>query len=99
MLGVLLTVIIAFVAAGTHAVERAWITIRSPYVVKVLNGVRVGVLGLTTPGVPSFENTEYYRGLDFRPAVPEARKWVAILRERANVVVVAMHWGELRRVR
>src|SRR5258705_2238053 len=67
----------------------------TPYVVKVLNGVRVGVLGLTTPGIPSFENPENYRGLDFRPAIPEARKWVAVLRgrERADVVVVAMHMG------
>src|SRR5688572_2510650 len=27
-----------------------------PYIVKVIDGVRVGILGLTTPGVPTWEN-------------------------------------------
>jgi 2',3'-cyclic-nucleotide 2'-phosphodiesterase/3'-nucleotidase len=66
-----------------------------PYIVKELNGVRVGVLGLTTAGVPSWENKENYAGLEFRPPVAEARKWVAVLRgkERCDLVVVAMHMG------
>jgi 2',3'-cyclic-nucleotide 2'-phosphodiesterase/3'-nucleotidase len=66
-----------------------------PYIVKELNGVRVGVLGLTTPGIPLWENKENYAGLEFREPVAEARKWVAILRgrERADLVVIAMHMG------
>jgi 2',3'-cyclic-nucleotide 2'-phosphodiesterase / 3'-nucleotidase len=66
-----------------------------PYIVKELSGVRVGVLGLTTPGIPNWENTQNYAGLEFREPVSEAKKWVAILREkeRADVVVVAMHMG------
>ncbi|MFL6228100.1 MAG: bifunctional metallophosphatase/5'-nucleotidase, partial [Pyrinomonadaceae bacterium] len=70
-------------------------TAYQPYVVKELNGVRVGVLGLTTPGIPSWENKENYAGLEFREPVAEARKWVEILRtkERVDLVVVAMHMG------
>lgn len=66
-----------------------------PYVVKELNGVRVGLLGLTTPGVPFWENRENFAGLEFREPVAEARRWVAVLRERERVdlVVVAMHMG------
>lgn len=66
-----------------------------PYIVKVVSGVRVGILGLTTPGVPIWENAQNYQGLDFREPVGEARKWVSVLREkeRADVVVVAMHMG------
>jgi 2',3'-cyclic-nucleotide 2'-phosphodiesterase/3'-nucleotidase len=66
-----------------------------PYVVKELNGVRVGVLGLTTPGVPFWENKENFAGLEFREPVAEARKWVSVLRvkERVDFVVVAMHMG------
>src|SRR5205085_9310775 len=40
-----------------------------PYIVKVVNGVRVGELGLTTPGIPSWENKENYAGLEFREPV------------------------------
>lgn len=70
-------------------------TAYQPYNVKELNGVRVGVLGLTTAGIPSWENKENYAGLEFREPVAEARKWVAILRtkERVDLVVVAMHMG------
>jgi 2',3'-cyclic-nucleotide 2'-phosphodiesterase/3'-nucleotidase len=66
-----------------------------PYLVKNVGGVRVGVLGLTTPGVPSWENPENYAGLEFRETVSEAKKWTGILREKEHVdlVVVAMHMG------
>ena len=66
-----------------------------PYIVKEVGGVRVGILGFTTPGVPHWDNPPNYEGLEFREPVAEARKWVPILRaqERADVVVVAMHMG------
>jgi len=66
-----------------------------PYVVKELAGVRIGILGLTTPGIPYWDNPPNYAGLEFHEPVAEARKWVPILRdqERADVVVVAMHMG------
>src|SRR5918911_3082848 len=66
-----------------------------PYIIKEVGGVRVGVLGLTTPGIPNWENRENYAGLEFRDPVGEARRWVAVLRdkERVDLVVVAMHMG------
>jgi 2',3'-cyclic-nucleotide 2'-phosphodiesterase/3'-nucleotidase len=66
-----------------------------PYVVKEANGVRVGILGLTTAGVPVWENKPNYAGLEFRAPVDEARKWVQVLRtkEKADVVIIAMHMG------
>ncbi len=66
-----------------------------PYLVKEVSGVRVGILGLTTPGIPNWENVQNYAGLEFRDPVAEAKKWVAELRnkERVDLVVVAMHMG------
>ena len=66
-----------------------------PYIVKDLVGVKIGILGLTTPGVPYWDNPPNYAGLEFRDPVPEARKWVQTLRtqEKVDVVVVAMHMG------
>jgi 2',3'-cyclic-nucleotide 2'-phosphodiesterase (5'-nucleotidase family) len=66
-----------------------------PYIVKEIGGVRVGILGLTTPGVPTWENLPNYAGLEFHEPLVEAKKWVPILRqkERADVVVIAMHMG------
>lgn len=70
-------------------------TAYQPYVVKEVAGVRVGVLGMTTPAIPNWENPENYAGLEFRPLVSEARKWIAVLREKEHVdaVVIAMHSG------
>ncbi|HXI22275.1 MAG TPA: 5'-nucleotidase C-terminal domain-containing protein [Pyrinomonadaceae bacterium] len=66
-----------------------------PYIVKEVQGVCIGVLGLTTPGIPNWENKPNYEGLEFRETVSEAKKWVPILRnqEKADVVVIAMHMG------
>lgn len=66
-----------------------------PYVVKEVQGVRVGILGLTTPGIPAWENPENYAGLEFKDPVAEAARRVAYLRdqERVDLVVVAAHTG------
>ncbi|HXC69606.1 MAG TPA: 5'-nucleotidase C-terminal domain-containing protein [Pyrinomonadaceae bacterium] len=66
-----------------------------PYIVKEVAGVRIGILGLTTPGIPNWDNPPNYAGLEFHEPVDEARKWVPILREqeKADVVVIAMHMG------
>ena len=66
-----------------------------PYIVKEVAGVKIGVLGLTTPGIPNWDNPPNYAGLEFHEPLPEARKWVPILRdqEKVDVVVIAMHMG------
>ena len=66
-----------------------------PYIIKELHGVRVGILGLTTPGIPSWDDPKNYAGLEFREPLAEAKKWVARLRseERTDLVVIAMHMG------
>jgi 2',3'-cyclic-nucleotide 2'-phosphodiesterase/3'-nucleotidase len=66
-----------------------------PYIVKEVAGVKIGILGLTTPGIPYWDNPPNYAGLEFREPVAEARKWVATLRtqEKVDVVVIAMHMG------
>jgi 2',3'-cyclic-nucleotide 2'-phosphodiesterase / 3'-nucleotidase len=72
-----------------------------PYVVREVSGVRVGILGLTTPGIPYWENMENYAGLEFREPVAEAKKWVARLREQEHVdlVIISMHMGLERDLR
>src|SRR2546421_10853171 len=66
-----------------------------PYIIKEVQGVRIGVLGLTTPGIPNWENKPNYEGLEFQETVGEAKKWVRDLRdsEKDDLVVIAMHMG------
>jgi 2',3'-cyclic-nucleotide 2'-phosphodiesterase/3'-nucleotidase len=83
-----------WLSANTYDIGKGQ-THYKPYIVKELEGVRVGILGLTTPGVPTWENPPNYLGLDFRDPLLEAKKWVSVLRgkERVDVVVIAMHMG------
>ncbi|HKR02179.1 MAG TPA: bifunctional UDP-sugar hydrolase/5'-nucleotidase [Pyrinomonadaceae bacterium] len=70
-------------------------TAYDPYLVKEVGNVRVGILGLTTPGIPNWENPENFAGLEFREPVAEAKKWVSVLREkeRVDLVIISMHMG------
>ena len=58
-------------------------------------GVRVVLLGFTTPGVPSMTEPGNYSGLAFQDIVATAKRLVPYLRdkEKADVVIVLMHSG------
>jgi 2',3'-cyclic-nucleotide 2'-phosphodiesterase (5'-nucleotidase family) len=74
-------------ADGTPAFE--------PYVVREVAGVRVGILGLITPQVASWESPGSLSGLRFSDSVEAASRYVPILRgkERCDVVIVITHQG------
>lgn len=67
----------------------------TPYVVREVDGVRVGILGITTPGVPYWDNPENWAGLEFRDPVKAAAHWVEVLRnrEKVDLVIGAFHMG------
>ncbi|TCS93117.1 bifunctional metallophosphatase/5'-nucleotidase [Hazenella coriacea] len=67
-----------------------------PYqVFKMKNGLRVGVLGLTTKKIPNWEDPKNIAHLDFLDPVETAKKWVPHLKkkEKVDVVVIAYHGG------
>ncbi|MBI9109116.1 MAG: 5'-nucleotidase C-terminal domain-containing protein [Spirochaetales bacterium] len=59
-----------------------------PYVVKDIAGVRVGFLGLTTPGIPMWLSDETHMEHDYLDMVKTAKKYVPILRNKENVDVL-----------
>ena len=67
----------------------------APYLVKNLSGVRVGVIGITTPGMPAWEEPANIEGLRFENPVEQAQKWVHHLRhvEQVDAVVILAHMG------
>jgi 2',3'-cyclic-nucleotide 2'-phosphodiesterase / 3'-nucleotidase len=67
-----------------------------PYkIIKLKNGLRIGVLGLTTQKVPNWEDPRNIAHLDFVDVVAAAKKWVPIMkkREKADVIFVSYHGG------
>ncbi len=67
----------------------------APYVVKVVAGLRVGILGLTTKNIPFWEPPAHIAGLTFLDTVETAKRYVPILRgkERCDAVIVLTHEG------
>lgn len=67
-----------------------------PYLVREMdNGVRIGVLGLTTSYIPAWEQPKHIEGLRFDDPVEAAQKWIPVMKseEHADVIVVSYHGG------
>ncbi|RST77000.1 bifunctional metallophosphatase/5'-nucleotidase [Siminovitchia acidinfaciens] len=67
-----------------------------PYKMKTFaDGLRVAVLGLTTPYIPYWEKPENIIGIEFADPVKTAQKWVPFLKEKehADIIVVSYHGG------
>jgi 2',3'-cyclic-nucleotide 2'-phosphodiesterase/3'-nucleotidase len=67
----------------------------APYFVKVVGGVKVAIVGITTPAVPTWEKPENLGSYRFLPPVEALRKAVAELRtkEHPDIILVTAHSG------
>jgi 2',3'-cyclic-nucleotide 2'-phosphodiesterase/3'-nucleotidase len=66
----------------------------TPYVIKDVCGVKVGILGLVTPEIRTWERPENVTGLRFDHPVDVAKTYVPRLRALgAEVVIVSIHSG------
>jgi 2',3'-cyclic-nucleotide 2'-phosphodiesterase/3'-nucleotidase len=65
----------------------------SPFIVKTIAGVRVGIVGFITPGVPRWEIPEHYRGYEFEQIVDAARRVIPEVRRQSDLIVVIAHSG------
>ena len=66
-----------------------------PYEVFEREGVKVAILGMITPAIPSWLPEQLWSGLKFEDMVSCAQKWVKIIREKENpdVIVGLFHSG------
>lgn len=65
-----------------------------PYIVKEVNGIKIGILGFTTTGVTTWDKNNV-KELQFKDIVEEGKKWVKILKdtEKVDAIVVSAHSG------
>lgn len=64
-----------------------------PYKVFSFDGLRVGVMGLTTEDTRRMVSPDNIRNIQFRTAIDEARTVVPELRGKADIVIAATHMG------
>lgn len=67
-----------------------------PYLIRQFaNGLKVAILGVTTPYIPNWEEPGHIEGLLFEDAVVAAQRWADMIRskEEVDLLVVAYHGG------
>jgi 5'-nucleotidase / UDP-sugar diphosphatase len=65
-----------------------------PFILKEIAGIKIAIVGVTTPGMPFWFRPEFTRGLDFpNPVEPVRRAITRAKGEGANTIVLAGHMG------
>ncbi len=65
-----------------------------PYTIIKKNGLRIGVLGIITPGIPTWLPEKLYKGLEFMDMVKAAKKWMPKLKnENPDIIIGLFHAG------
>jgi 2',3'-cyclic-nucleotide 2'-phosphodiesterase/3'-nucleotidase len=72
--------------------EEPWF---KPYVVITRSGIRIAILGLTTPKVPDWLPQALWSGMEFRDMIEMARKWTVYIHdnEKPDLLVGLFHAG------
>lgn len=71
-------------------------TFVEPYIIQEIDGVKVGILGLTIPSIPSWDaNKQGVKDLEFNHMADEAEKYVDILenKEDVDIIIATAHAG------
>ena len=65
-----------------------------PYTLKEFDGIKIAIIGVTTPGMPFWFRPEFIHGFKFEHSVEPVRRAIASARdESANAIVLAGHMG------
>src|SRR6059058_518809 len=65
-----------------------------PFILKEIAGIKLAIIGITTPGMPFWLWPEFTRGLDFRNPVEPVRRAIASAKKGgANAIVLTGHMG------
>lgn len=83
-----------FLAANIVDAKGAYLPNVKPYTIVKRNGIKVGIIGLTTPQTKVAVNPKYVEGLTFLDGVQTVNKLVPELKAKgAEVIVVLAHMG------
>ncbi len=65
-----------------------------PFILKEIAGIKIAIIGVTTPGMPFWFRAEFTRDLDFPHPVEPVRRAIARAKgEGANIILLAGHMG------
>jgi 2',3'-cyclic-nucleotide 2'-phosphodiesterase (5'-nucleotidase family) len=64
-----------------------------PYIIKEIDGVKVGIIGFTTPGVAVWSKGIVKNILEFQDIVASAKEWLPQLKKEADIIIAIPHTG------
>ena len=65
-----------------------------PYILKEFDGIKVAIIGVTTPGMPFWFRPEFIRGFNFEHSVEPVRRAIASAKgDGAHAIALAGHMG------
>lgn len=65
-----------------------------PYILKEFGGIKIAIIGITTPGMPFWFRSEFIHGFDFQHAVEPVRRAINDAKSNgADAIVIAGHMG------
>ncbi|MGM0873325.1 MAG: bifunctional metallophosphatase/5'-nucleotidase [Bacillota bacterium] len=72
-----------------------------PYIIKVLQGLKIALLGVTTHYIPNWEDPCHIVDLTFEDAFVSTKRWVDFIKKNENpdIMIVSYHGGVERDVR
>ena len=68
-------------------------TFYSPYKIIEKNGIKIGILGLTTPGIPMWLDESLYPGITWKDMVETARIYTDSLLSETDILLGSFHSG------
>jgi 2',3'-cyclic-nucleotide 2'-phosphodiesterase / 3'-nucleotidase len=78
---------------SANGVRQDGSTFFEPYTIIEKNGIRIGMIGLTTPAIPMWLDKSLYPGISWDDMVSSAKKWVEIVRPQVDVLIGMFHAG------
>lgn len=84
-----------FPMLGANAVKPDGTPYFKPYTIINKGPVKIAILGLVTPKIPSWLPKQFWEGMVFEDMVTSAQKWVNIIKEKEkpDLIVGAFHAG------
>lgn len=68
-------------------------TVFEPYIIKEVNGIKVGIIGFTTPGTAVWNKNIVGKKYDFGDILEAGKKYIPELRKKCDVLIAIPHSG------
>lgn len=82
-----------FAWLSANSVVQDGSTFFKPYKIVERSGIKVGILGLTTPGIPLWLDKSLYPGIEWQDMVKSAAKYADELNSKSDIMIGIFHAG------